>query len=261
MSRAQAVCPDLQSQGLTLFGPQIVAPGEIIGNRLLAFVRNLGDTASGPYSVAFYISSDADITTGDQLLSGGREFYDSLSVRGIETLPPCASQAGGCEFVSIPGGWPAGPAYIGVLVDEFEAVAECLESNNTEVVEVMVATPGSSILHVPGQYASLSEAIRDAIAGDTIHLAAGEYDEEFSIDKDLVIRGDGFDATILRSSTNDSAIVELEGVSVVFEHLQFKGWPGGPYFVRRGIAATNSKVLVRNCKFIEITNYGIEFIR
>lgn len=258
LSSAQAACPDLQSQGLTLFGPQIVAPGEIIGNRLLAFARNLGDTASGPYSVAFYISSDADISTADQLLSGGREFYDSLSVNGIEPLPPCASQTGGCAFISIPGGWPVGPAYIGLLVDEFQVVTECLENNNFEVIEVMVSEPGSSVLQVPGAYATLSEAIRVAAAGDTIHLAAGEYDEEFIIDKDLVFRGDGIDVTILRSSTNDSAIVELEGVSVVFEHLQFKGWPGGPYFVRRGIAATNSKVLVRNCKFIEITNYGIE---
>ncbi|UCC45254.1 MAG: right-handed parallel beta-helix repeat-containing protein [Candidatus Zixiibacteriota bacterium] len=249
----EIVCPDLEVISFVLFGPQRVTPGEILGQRVATMLKNSGNTESFPYSVGLYLSTDAQITTADQILFGGREAMGNLVRLGIESVPVWDS-------VQVPPSWPTGPAYLGVLVDEFEAVTEWDEFNNTAAVPIEVSAGGASLLQVPAGYATISDAIAAASAGDTIAIDSGDYDEELLVDKDLIIVGAGWDKTVIKNSLTNDHILKLDSADVVLQDLQLWSAPGEPYWLVYGIIADNSSMVIRNCKFIEIGAFNVEAI-
>jgi len=86
-------------------------------------VKNIGNTNSGAFNVAFYLSSDASVSTSDYLigtksvsgLNSGSTFSLSLS-EDVETVTP--------EI-------PDGNYYVGYIIDYLDAVDEVTETNNS----------------------------------------------------------------------------------------------------------------------------------
>jgi len=68
----------------------------------------------------------------------------------------------------------------------------------TTIISHNASATGNTI-YVPGDYSSIQDAINHASDGDTIIVAAGIYDEQIIIDKNLTIQGQG-DATIIKPS-------------------------------------------------------------
>jgi len=252
LESASYACPDLRPEGFTLTGPQIVAPGEQLRDRLFVFAHNIGTSTAAANNIAFYISSDATITTSDQLLIGGRDLRDDVIAGSIDPVRRIGS-------LGVPGSWPAGPAYLGVIVDEFNALAECNEFNNTAAIPVIVQAPANTVRTVPAPYATIAAAVTAATDGDTISILTGDYDESFTVDKDLIFTGAGWDSTVIRSSVNDTVIMDiLPGASVIVRDIRFEGQLGEPYFVRRGIRAVNATVAISKCRFHTIVNHSVE---
>jgi hypothetical protein len=128
-----ATCPvgcsvDLIVHRFELSGGSTIGVGEDLDARVVAEVANVGTSASGSTFAGYYLSSDPVITTSDQLLIGGRDDVPALSPGSLFSVP---------TTMQVPS-WPAGPAYLGILVDEFNAVPECDETNNTKVIPVTV---------------------------------------------------------------------------------------------------------------------------
>ena len=249
----QASCPDLVPRGFTLFGPQIIHAGESLKDRLVAFVRNVGTDSCTSSNIGFYMSADTIITTGDQLLTGGREAVNSIEPGFIQPVSTLGS-------MTLPVGWGTRPGYLGVIVDEQSHISECNEGNNTAWIHVTVTDALPATRHVPAEYATIAEAIAAANAGDTIKIDAGTFDEDFSVSKDLVFCGAGPDATIIKTTDNDVAIIIVTNASVVFSNLQLYSNVGGPDFVSTGIDAVGSTIAVRNCKLYRIPNFSINAI-
>lgn len=135
-------CRDLAPASLELFGDLWARPGDTIGDRLAAAVENLGDLPSGGigFDVNFYISEDQDISPGDRMLLSARDFIPGSLDAGEQEDIDVDPSAG------IPPDWPLGRAYLGVLVDELDAVDECDEGNNTAAITITVAEQATSDL-------------------------------------------------------------------------------------------------------------------
>ncbi|HYW80947.1 MAG TPA: Ig-like domain-containing protein, partial [Thermoguttaceae bacterium] len=104
--------------------PAVAAPGEIISDELQWGLSNLGTADSGPFRTGFYLSTDAIITPADTLLINGTQTIDNIEA-GTSPLPPwIGSQA------AIPESIAPGNYYIGVLMDDQDAVVEQVETNN-----------------------------------------------------------------------------------------------------------------------------------
>jgi hypothetical protein len=75
------------------------------------------------------------------------------------------------------------------------AILILLIANLISIPTKTMATPKT--IYVPGDYATIHEAISAANPADTILVAAGVYNEEVVIDKSLTIIGGGADTTII----------------------------------------------------------------
>ncbi|RLE32197.1 MAG: hypothetical protein DRJ61_10175 [Acidobacteria bacterium] len=93
---------------------------------------NSGDI-SGNFTVGFYLSNDATVTTGDTLL-------DRVTISGPTT--PGESFGASGRSLSIPGGTAAGTRYLGLIVDDTGSVAETNENNNTATSAITVTGGG-----------------------------------------------------------------------------------------------------------------------
>jgi hypothetical protein len=80
------------------------------------------------------------------------------------------------------------------------------------LVTAALVLAGTTI-HVPGDYGTIQEAIAAAGPGDTVMVAAGEYEEDLNIDKSLTLQSaDGAEVTIILGSVN----IELDTEIVFF---------------------------------------------
>jgi len=93
---------------------------------------NSGDV-SGNFSVGFYLSNDATVTTADTLL-------DRATVTGPTT--PGESFGANGQSLLIPGGTTAGTRYLGMIVDDTGSVAETNENNNIAASSISVTGGG-----------------------------------------------------------------------------------------------------------------------
>jgi hypothetical protein len=119
------VLPDLYDLGDRYQGftpPSVVAGKADQGLNITGTVANRGGSKSGPFSIAIYASTDAEITADDYLL----------------TVAAADIDAGGSAKISwaglFPTTIPAGTYNIGWLIDPENIVKEANETNNTVVI-------------------------------------------------------------------------------------------------------------------------------
>lgn len=125
--------PDLSA---SIGGPSCAAVGETVGGRLSVTVHNRGGApVPGRGSVGIYLSRDRTITTGDELLIGGREGVPRVGAGGSASVDLAGS-------MEVPSALSPGSYYLGALVDEFDDVAESDETNNDEVIPFRVVAAG-----------------------------------------------------------------------------------------------------------------------
>lgn len=142
---ADTACPDLQATGIRIEDPPSLFPGQVIGASL-SVTMTIGYVQGGivaPEAV-LYISSDSVITRTDRPLTGGSRLAIDYDVTSDSTLELALKIPRG---VAVPQ-FSAGPAYIGVIVDDFNAVAECNEENNSAAVPVTIV-PASEAPTIP----------------------------------------------------------------------------------------------------------------
>jgi len=126
--------PDLSAsiKGLTR-----ASPGQELGARIMVRVSNDGSEAAGEFFVGLYLSPDEEISTADSLLRGGREFVEYLE-------PGQSVQVELHGSNQIPPDTPPGKYFLGVLVDEFNAVEEADEENNAASYPIVIEAAGPS---------------------------------------------------------------------------------------------------------------------
>ena len=138
MDQAQAVTAvfsapfqaDLVVESFTYNGMADYVPiGTAIGDRIGLTIRNTGSSAVGTFSVGFYISSDNVITTEDRLLTGGREFVESIAAGTSVTVPLA-------QVASIPADMEPSSVFLGVMIDEGNTIDETNETNNTASIQI-----------------------------------------------------------------------------------------------------------------------------
>jgi hypothetical protein len=120
-------------------GDSVVNPGDRIGANIKTIISNEGgENTDADVGVGYYLSSDAEITTEDRLITGGRE--------GISSLDPGGSQnVQLAEAASIPGGIEPGEYFLGVLADESDTVDEGNELNNFSTVRIRIKSEDQSV--------------------------------------------------------------------------------------------------------------------
>jgi nitrous oxidase accessory protein NosD len=111
-------------------------------------------------------------------------------------------------------------------------------------------------LAVPEDYATVHEAMKQALAGDVIVVAAGEHRGGVEIKSGVTLRGAGRDRTILWSAT-DSVVTARYVQNVLIEDMRLEGryasnHEDGPLWV------INAAVTLRNCHARGATLSGIE---
>jgi PKD repeat protein len=102
---------------LQMIGPAMAAPGASVV--LNDCVINYGTGAATGFSIGYYISADATITSGDTFVAG----------RTLSGLGAGYSNSDGIA-VAVPGFLPPGVYYWGAIVDSLDEQAEADEGNN-----------------------------------------------------------------------------------------------------------------------------------
>ncbi|UCE41771.1 MAG: carboxypeptidase regulatory-like domain-containing protein, partial [Candidatus Aminicenantes bacterium] len=126
--------------------PSSASAGDTIGGSVNADVRNQGapDAYTGDISVGIYLSPNPEITTSDMLLWKGRLSIAPLS-GGTATVPIPAD-------LQIPTTVAAGTYSIGILVDEFDMIAEQNEDNNFASLEITISSSAYDRLELLGMW-------------------------------------------------------------------------------------------------------------
>ncbi len=82
------------------------------------------------------------------------------------------------------------------------------------IIGTVLVTPGVGFaISVPGDFATIQDAIDGATAGDTIDIDAGTYTENHVINKQLILQGAGSGSTIIDASGGSSGILLEAGGS------------------------------------------------
>jgi hypothetical protein len=111
----------------SIAGPKVACEGKAISGAT-ASVTNAAASATGPFSVGIYLSTDQTITTADT----------ALAHITVPSLAGNTTQQLTLPTLTIPSSRPEGRAYLGTLVDENNTVVEQNETNNTANAPVAV---------------------------------------------------------------------------------------------------------------------------
>ncbi|MFQ5511713.1 MAG: Ig-like domain-containing protein [Candidatus Krumholzibacteriia bacterium] len=118
---------------VSLSGPPTAAQGSDIAGQVSLTIRNSGATdITGDFYIGFYLSPDAAITTADRLLVKGRKTFAGLPAGGTAVVP--------IDSLRIPMSTPLGGNFLGVIVDEYDRVAESNEGDNTASGPITIST-------------------------------------------------------------------------------------------------------------------------
>lgn len=98
-----------------------------------------------------------------------------------------------------------------------------------------------NVLHVPEDYATISEALSAAPEGARIEIAAGEYVGALHIDRPLSLRGNG--VVILRAGGDEAVITIADTYNVRIENLHIEGGEYGIFVTRsQGVRILNNVI-------------------
>lgn len=157
--------------------PATVEPGSTVEIQWSGHVAGSGSVAD-PFDVAFYLSSDTNITTADVLLG-------QVTESGASDPGDTFGESGPGRTLTIPGGTADGTYYLGMIVDVTDTVAESNEANNVAWASLEVATTPDDVDLVAD---SVSAAASSVERGQTLdisysgHLSgSGTVDGSFSI--------------------------------------------------------------------------------
>lgn len=124
--------PDLYMDYLS--GPATARSGQSIS--LESTARNGGSTASGSFTIKYYLSTDPTITSSDRLL--GQRQVGSLNASLMDTRT---------TSVNLPSGLSPGTYFIGAIVDTGNTVDEGREDNNvcTDILAITITVPAGGM--------------------------------------------------------------------------------------------------------------------
>ncbi len=125
-STVAVTVPDLQVTSVSNPPPTAVVGGSF---SVTDTTTNAGTAAAGASTTRYFLSTDAVITSSDNLLTG---------VRSVPSLAAGAS-SGGTVTVTIPAGTAAGTYYLGACADDTKVVSESNETNNCKASATTVA--------------------------------------------------------------------------------------------------------------------------
>ena len=124
---------DLVADSITPLSGSVAAGASVNVNWFgHADAGNSGDIP-GNFTVGFYLSNDATVTTGDTLLDRETMFGPTS---------PGESFGSNNRPVLIPGGTSAGTKYLGLIVDDTGSVAETNENNNIATSSITITGGG-----------------------------------------------------------------------------------------------------------------------
>ena len=140
VATAPTMLADLAVQGAYLSSSSVVAGGSLAAN---CSIYNLSGAVANTTTVGYYLSSNAVLDAGDQLLSNTQGYYP---LSAGQSAPLYAT-------VTVPAGTAAGSYYILFAADYLNQVSESNETNNVTAVSFQVI-PSSVDLTI--QQASVS---------------------------------------------------------------------------------------------------------
>ncbi len=82
-------------------------------------------------------------------------------------------------------------------------------------------------IRVPQDYATIQEAIDNAVSGETISVSSGEYHEHLGIDKSLTLLGESCNTTIIDGSNETKVIVVIQASHVKISGFTIRNGGGG----------------------------------
>lgn len=110
----------------------------------------------------------------------------------------------------------------------------------------------ANVIHVPGDFSTIQEAINNANEGDTIFVYSGQYSENIVIDKSLSLIGENAESTIIEGNGTGN-VIEITADNVLIKGFTIKK-SGENYF---GICIINSRYNVISHNIIVENSYGI----
>ncbi len=81
-----------------------------------------------------------------------------------------------------------------------------------QIVEITKAD--SKTITVPNDYPTIQQAINNALAGDTVYVKSGMYNESLTITKSLSLVGENKDSTLVVGSGNTACLIQHDNVTV-----------------------------------------------
>ena len=160
-------------------------------------VDNLGTGASGSYTVGYYLSTDATITTSDTLLKS----VTRSSIAG-------KSYQQWSESVALAAGLTPGSYYIGVIIDRTNSIVESNEGNNAQAdaSRITITAPAQADLdpYAVTAPASANRGSTISVFTDVDNLkagASGSYTINYYLSTDSTITTSD---TLLKSVTRSS---------------------------------------------------------
>jgi parallel beta-helix repeat protein len=108
------------------------------------------------------------------------------------------------------------------------------------------------------KYPSVQEAINNASAGDTIHVSAGLYTEQLTVDKSLVLEGENKYTTTIDAATNTTVYVNADNVSISDFTLRYSG--GCACFDLAAVYVANSRNTSVTNNVIVSDDHGIRVV-
>lgn len=133
---------------------------------------------------------------------------------------------------------------------------ECENHRGTEIFRVVLCVlcvsavqsvfPASAnnVLHVPGDYPTITDALDATDGGAVIQLAAGEYAESVVIDRPVLLRGDPRGESILRGTPDTPVVYIHDTQGVTLDGLTITGGEYGVLVLRsREVTIVNNQIV------------------
>lgn len=119
---------------------------------------------------------------------------------------------------------------------------------------LLAAAARAADLHVPADHPTIQAAVDAASPGDTIHIAAGQYNEAVKLKSGIILKGESRDAVVVAAPPEfygaiyfeDATDIEIHDMTFTHDRpeevdLSDVGWTGV-------IVARDSTALIQNCR-------------